>query len=176
VNESVTLEPLTEPDIHVIAPLAARIWRLHYTPIVGAEQVEYMLQRRYGAEDLNASINATDRWFEVLRVSDKICGFLRCTQKSDVEMKLEELYLLDSQRGQGFGKRMLERAETIARDQGCQRLTLTVNKHNAPSIAVYLHQGFVNARSVVFDIGNGFVMDDFVMEKEIKPDRGQPSK
>ena len=176
MNESVTLEPLTIADIPQIAPLAARIWRLHYTPIAGAEQVEYMLRQRYGVDDLMHSISAPDRWFEVLRVSGTIVGFLRCTQKSGAEMKLEEIYLLDSQRGRGYGKMMLRRAETIAREHGCNRLTLTVNKRNASSIAVYLHEGFVNSGSIVFEIGNGFVMDDFIMEKKIKPNLGQALK
>ena len=44
---------------------------------------------------------------------------------------------------------------------------LTVNKGNTDSIAVYLKSGFVVREEAVFDIGSGYVMDDYVMEKRL---------
>ncbi len=47
-------------------------------------------------------------------------------------------------------------------------LTLQVNKYNHGSVAAYLHVGFVVAKTVKVDIGNGFFMDDYVMEKDVR--------
>ena len=35
----------TDNEIRTVAGLAARIWRHHFTPIIGRDQVGYMLQR-----------------------------------------------------------------------------------------------------------------------------------
>ena len=64
---------------------------------------------------------------------------------------------------------MLRHVESQARDQGMASLMLTVNKHNAGSIAVYRKAGFTVREEARFDIGNGFVMDDYVMEKRLAP-------
>ena len=82
-------------------------------------------------------------------------------------MKLEQLYLLEALRGRGLGAYMLDAAEDAARRHGRHTLVLTVNKHNAGSIAVYKQRGFTLREQAVFDIGNGFVMDDYVMAKRL---------
>ena len=42
-----------------------------------------------------------------------------------------------------------------------------VNKNNKDAIEKYIHLGFKQIDFVVPDIGNGYVMDDYVMEKII---------
>ena len=84
------------------------------------------------------------------------------------ELKLEQLYLLAQCRGTGLGRVMLEHVEARARELGRHVIMLTVNKHNTGSIAVYRKSGFTVREEAVFDIGNGFVMDDFVMEKRLQ--------
>ena len=50
---------------------------------------------------------------------------------------------------------------------GAKYLRLNVNKHNEKAIKAYLRNGFVTVESVKNDIGNGFFMDDFVMQKTL---------
>jgi ribosomal protein S18 acetylase RimI-like enzyme len=45
-------------------------------------------------------------------------------------------------------------------------LFLNVNKYNS-AIQFYHKIGFEIAKEEVIDIGNGFVMDDYVMEKQL---------
>ena len=82
-------------------------------------------------------------------------------------MKLHKLYLLAELRGRGLGSRLLLFCEDAARAAGARRLVLNVNKRNDRAIAAYRRNGFRVAASVVNDIGGGFVMDDFVMAKEL---------
>jgi diamine N-acetyltransferase len=44
---------------------------------------------------------------------------------------------------------------------------LAVNKRNVNAINAYLKHGFRIAEAVVKEIGGGFVMDDYVMEKVV---------
>jgi ribosomal protein S18 acetylase RimI-like enzyme len=54
--------------------------------------------------------------------------------------------------------------EDLARERGIEQLWLTVNKGN-PAVHAYERLGFRVAAAIVMDIGNGFFMDDFRMEK-----------
>jgi ribosomal protein S18 acetylase RimI-like enzyme len=135
--------------------------------IIGSAQIEYMLREKYTESDLGRYSGATDRWFDVLRLNGTICGFLRTSRSNEERFKLEEIYLTQTVRGRGFGRLLLERAESLARQQGCKVLFLYVNRANAGSIATYRRNGFVVTESKIFDIGHGFVMDDYLMEKPL---------
>jgi ribosomal protein S18 acetylase RimI-like enzyme len=163
--------PLTRADFAVVASLADRIWRQHYASIVGLAQVEYMLAGRYTDDNLARYLDADDRWMWLVYAADGDApvGYLSCARVAGVpdEMKLEQLYLLAEARGGGLGGLMLDAVERHARAHGCTRVMLTVNKGNTGSIAVYEKRGFTVRESAVFDIGGGYVMDDFVMEKRL---------
>jgi GNAT superfamily N-acetyltransferase len=83
------------------------------------------------------------------------------------EFKLHKLYLLPEMHGYGLGSHLLLHVEREVCARSGRRLILSVNKRNARAIAAYRRNGFVIAESVVTDIGNGFVMDDYVMAKEL---------
>ena len=82
-------------------------------------------------------------------------------------VKLHKCYLLEKFQGQGHGSAMLRHAALAARQLGAKYLRLNVNKHNEKAIRAYLRNGFATIESVKNDIGNGFFMDDFVMQKNL---------
>jgi GNAT superfamily N-acetyltransferase len=100
-------------------------------------------------------------------VDGVLSGFLRTSLADDERFKLEEIYVTQAVRGQGFGRLLLERAESLALEHGRKLVFLYVNRANTDSIATYQRNGYVIAKSEAFDIGNGFVMDDHLMEKSI---------
>lgn len=162
------LEPLREADFNAVTELATTIWRSHYAKMVSIGQIDYMLKSRYTPESLRRYLNSAERWFELLRVEGKLVGYCSYSLTSDPgEMKLEQLYLLESFRGKGLGGTMLRHIETEARKKNIRSLMLQVNKQNADSIAVYRKVGYHVREEAVFDIGNGYIMDDYVMKKAI---------
>lgn len=173
---AVTLTPVTDPDFAVLRELAGTIWRQHYAAIISLAQIDYMLAARFGDEALRGHIQAADRWLELLRVSGTPVGYCGCelagmdgngSEVFPAAMKLGQLYVLESHRGMGLGRFMLRHIEQRARDLGRHVLWLQVNKKNTASIAFYRAAGFEVAREAVFDIGGGFVMDDYVMGKQV---------
>ena len=82
-------------------------------------------------------------------------------------MKLHKLYLLPELQGRGLGSRLLQHVEHEVGAGGARRLILSVNKRNVRAIKAYQRNGFVIAESVITDIGGGYVMDDYVMAKEV---------
>jgi ribosomal protein S18 acetylase RimI-like enzyme len=160
------LDALTGADFEPLARLAETIWRAHYTKIIGSAQVDYMLAGRYTPERLRAYLNAADRWLMLLRIDNQIIGYCSyALAENPDEMKLEQLYLLPEYYGQGLGRLMLRHIEQQALASGCGTLMLQVNKHNDIAIAFYSKSGFTVREEAVIDIGNSFVMDDYVMEK-----------
>ncbi len=171
-DPSGTLAPVTESDYAVLRDLASTIWREHYTGIISVAQIDYMLAGRFSDEALQEQCAAPNKWLELLRVGGEpvgYCGYevIREDDASTPVMKLGQLYLLESHRGLGLGRVMLGHVEAQAREHGSRVIRLQVNKQNTSSIGFYLAMGFEVAREAVFDIGSGFVMDDFVMEKRL---------
>jgi ribosomal protein S18 acetylase RimI-like enzyme len=171
VFSNARLDAMTAADFETLARLGEVIWRAHYTRIIGSAQIGYMLAGRYTPEKLRLYLNAADRWLMLLRIGSRAVGYCSYALTDDSgemkpgEMKLEQLYLLPELHGQGLGRLMLRHVEDQARVRGRHTLMLQTNKLNAAAIAFYRKAGFTVREEAVFDIGNGFVMDDYVMEK-----------
>lgn len=165
---SAVISPITESDFDTVARLGATIWHAHYSTMISSAQIDYMLAGRYTAENLRRYVGAPDRGFALLRRDGTPVGYCsHARAAAPGEMKLEQLYLLAQHRGAGLGGLMLRHVEAQARAAGCTVLWLTVNKRNAGAIAVYRKAGFTVREEATFDIGNGYVMDDYVMEKPL---------
>jgi GNAT superfamily N-acetyltransferase len=147
------LDAITVADFETVARLGETIWRAHYPKMISMAQVDYMLARRYTPDRLRPYLNADDRWLELLTLAGKPVGYCSYARTSTPgEMKLEQLYLLEECRGKGLGGLMLRHVEAQARRHG---------------IAVYRKAGYTVREEATFDIGSGFVMDDYVMEKAL---------
>ncbi|WP_434628664.1 GNAT family N-acetyltransferase [Chromobacterium sp. CV08] len=168
MTSAIRFDSLGPDDFAAVAELAGAIWHRHFIGMISREQIAYMLAGRYTPEKLGRYLEAPDRWFRLLRVDGVLRGYCSYALSGRPgEMKLEQLYLAEDCRGQGLGGRMMDEVEAAARAAGCDTLMLTVNRHNAGAIAVYRKRGFTVREEVVADIGNGFVMDDYVMEKAL---------
>ena len=112
-------------------------------------------------------MNSSERWCNlVLKLGDRTIGYCSHSLTANPEeIKLEQLYVLPAHHGKGYGGFMLRHIEAHARTLGRPLIMLTVNKHNTGSIRSLSPQWLHGARRAVFDIGNRYVMDDFVMEK-----------
>jgi diamine N-acetyltransferase len=174
------LDAMTAADFEALARLAELIWRSHYSKIITSAQIDYMLAERYTPEKLRLYLDADDRWLMLLRTDSPTgsravgyCSYaltddppvMKPSAMKPSEMKLEQLYLLPELHGQGLGKSMLRHVEEQARARGRLTLVLQTNKRNDIAIAFYRKAGFTVREEAVFDIGGGFVMDDYVMEK-----------
>lgn len=151
-------------DVPLLRDLAQRIWRAYYPAIVGHEQVEYMLGQMYSAKTIERELGEGVVWKVAMLDADAV-GFLSLTPGA--QAKLNKLYLLTELHGQGFGAAMIEHACTVARDAGASELHLQVNKRNERALRAYERAGFRRVKEAVFDIGGGFVMDDYVLARRL---------
>jgi ribosomal protein S18 acetylase RimI-like enzyme len=161
------LAPLQRSDFETVAALARRIWLAHYISIISKEQIEFMLAGRFTPDNLARYVDSNERWFDVLRMDGAIVGYCSHALQGVNEVKLEQLYLLPELHGLGLGKRMMVHVEAHVRELGRDTLVLQVNKGNTKAASVYLRAGFEVREEVCIDIGAGYVMDDFIMQKRL---------
>lgn len=158
------IRPVTYPDIPAIAALAREIWQATYPGIITQAQIDFMLEQRYGVERLYDDLEQADKWLDQAFVEGRRVGFA-FSELYRGEFKLDKLYVHPDVQRCGVGGQLIEHVAQRARQQGYDHLILAVNKRNENAIASYCKHGFRVRESVVEDIGSGYVMDDYVMEK-----------
>jgi GNAT superfamily N-acetyltransferase len=153
-------------DVDAVASLAREIWDEFYVPLIGRAQVDYMVAKFQSAAAVGAQIASGYEYYLVLHGGEPV-GYLSVLEKQDERaLFVSKFYLLHRTRGTGTGRTCMEFIERLARQRGLGLLWLTVNKGN-PSVNVYKRLGFQIAAELVMDIGSGFVMDDYRMEKQL---------
>lgn len=157
-----------DDQLMVLEEIAYRIWHEHYEPIIGKSQVDYMLSNFQSAEAIKKQIAEGYKYF-LMRFNDEDAGYFAVLPGYDTKEKmfLSKLYVDKKFRGNGIAKSSISYVEQMCKQNGQSIIWLTVNKHNSGSIEAYKKMGFVCTESIVQDIGNGFYMDDYKMEKKI---------
>ena len=156
---------LTRANFAIIADLANTIWTEHYTPIIGAQQVAYMLKKFQSVSAIQDQVEKGIRYY-LIKHQDNYAGYFSFSIEEN-HFFLSKLYVQKSARGNKIGKAALSFIEELATALELKKIKLTVNKYNANAIKAYEKMGFINVEAIVQDIGNGFVMDDYVLEKNI---------
>ena len=162
------VELATPASLAVVRDIAASIWPETFRSILPPEQIPYMMKMMYSPEVMEREL-AAGFHFDALYIGDIPAGYVSYS-KYDLPgvAKLHKVYLLCKFHGQGYGTSMLEHACRRCRELGFDRVRLNVNKHNSRAIAAYERNGFVRVEAVKIDIGGGFFMDDYVMEKALR--------
>lgn len=164
---NMNIVPLQKEQLNIVAELAYKIWPTAYGEILSSEQLQYMLAQFYSLEALETQFQ-NGQHFLLLKDAERAVGFmsyeLNCynTQK----FKIHKIYVLPTEQGKGLGKLFIDKAIEIAIAQNQKAVFLNVNKYNKARF-FYENLGFTIVKDEVIEIGNGYVMDDYVMEVAI---------
>lgn len=156
-------------ELPVVRDLAHRIWPAYYPGIITGAQIDYMLAVWYEIGALKREVEERGVCYALIEAGGSgPIGYLGCERQpgSDV-LFLSKLYLLPEWHGRGIGQVGLTWVQEWARASGCRVVRLRVNKHNTSAIRAYLRHGFHFTEDLCSDIGSGFVMDDFLMERAV---------
>jgi diamine N-acetyltransferase len=173
----IQIRPATVADIPTIQRIARETWPSAYGEILQPGQIAYMLDRMYSTEALSAQMSITEnapnpQQFLLLRESrdndDSYCGFaaFQTNASGRSVSKLHKLYCLPRTQGRGFGKMLVNEVKRLCLLEGQRSLILNVNKYNNAR-RFYEKLGFRVLREEVIDIGEGYVMDDYVFGIEL---------
>jgi diamine N-acetyltransferase len=155
----------TKEQIAEVEALASNIWHEHYISIIGIAQVEYMLKKFQSAEAIGKQLKE-GYFYYLVKANKKYTGYMGF-EINEEELFLSKIYIKSENRGKGYGKASFDFIKAMAKKRNCKKIVLTVNKNNLNSIKAYKKMGFINKAPIVQDIGGGFVMDDYIMEKNI---------
>ncbi len=164
-NSSFTIQEATTQDLPIIQLLSKSIWNQVYPSIISQEQIDFMLNMMYSTASLTCQMEVEKHKFLTLIYSGETVGFASYSPKDAGDRKryrLHKLYVEPKLHGQGLGRSLVSHIIKLISSEGGQELELNVNKLN-PAISFYKHIGFTIEKEVVLDIGNGYVMDDFIM-------------
>lgn len=164
----ITLRLADSSDVSLIREIAELTWPVSYEGILSSEQIRYMLDLMYSQTKIAAAIKDPNQAFWLAEENGKtlgFCGIEHGYPEAGIT-RIHKLYLLPSTQGLGVGKILLDQVEKEALKNGNQKLHLNVNKRNK-AVGFYHKQGFITDHEEVIHIGNGYVMDDFVMIKSL---------
>jgi ribosomal protein S18 acetylase RimI-like enzyme len=150
-------------DLLKIEKLARIIWPTAFKNIVSTKQINFMLDWMYNLEQMQNEVkNGTI--YEIIYCKDKLIGFCAYTKKQK-SIKMDKLYIIPEKQKMGIGSIVINHIYEYAKKQKLDSLFLAVNKNNSKAINAYIKNGFKIVEEVKNDIGNGFFMDDYIMEK-----------
>jgi ribosomal protein S18 acetylase RimI-like enzyme len=155
-------------DLPLIARLAHEIWHRHYPGIIPIAQIDYMLAHGYSLDVLSKYLDMADAGLALARRNGTDVGFVGWyALEPGRTMKLDKLYVLPEHHGAGIGRALIEHVVARAREAGCAAVSLNVNRNNVDAVRTYERCGFAIRERGDFAIGNGFVMEDFIMVRDV---------
>ncbi|HYF36965.1 MAG TPA: GNAT family N-acetyltransferase, partial [Prosthecobacter sp.] len=166
----VRIRRIAQDELPIVKDLAYRIWFAHYPGIISEAQISYMLSIWYQPDAMAREMEMRDVWYALVEAEANgpvgYISFEKQQDKKDV-LFINKLYVLPLVHGRGIGAAALKWVEDRARDLNSRAIHLRVNKSNAVAIRAYQRAGYGFVEDVCTDIGSGFVMDDYLMEKRL---------
>ena len=136
--------------------------------ILVENQTDYMIEKFQSVSAFERQTSSEYYNYYFIVLDGKRVGYTAIANCPEEDrLFLSKLYLLPEVHRKGIAVKSLEFVKVKAKELGKRAVYLTVNKGNARAIAVYEKFGFKLIDSVVADIGNGFVMDDYIYQLEL---------
>lgn len=173
----------TDVAIRDMADMASEIWHEYWPIVLTEEQIDYMVDTMQSFEPIKREIREEGYlyWFVLDEAGTRV-GYLsvrpetesgeqaRDIQPGEGRLFVSKVYLRKEERGKHYASCMLDFCEDVCRANGLSSMYLHVNKHNEMGIRAYKGRGWHVAEETVGDIGHGFVMDDYIMAKDVPLD------
>lgn len=160
------VRPASLEDCAVIQTLAHEIWPEAYASILSPAQLSYMLEAFYTLEALRRQMEAGQQ-FLLLEEEHRAQGFAAYQlEYAPGVTQLHKLYVRTAQHHKGWGSILLDAVEQRALHAGQHTLRLNVNRFNTAQY-FYQKRGFQTVETIDIPIGEGYWMEDFIMEKKL---------
>ena len=157
----------TNEQIQELCILAKEIWNEYSICFISQEQIDYMLEKFQSEQAVKGQINFQNYSYYFLEEDGENFGYF-AVQKQKDNLFLSKIYIKKEFRGKGYARKAFTNAIIpIAREHELPKITLTVNKYNFAAIMTYEKLGFDRVTSKEINIGNGYIMDDYIYEYTI---------
>lgn len=157
----------TPAEIETVARIAEPIWHETYDGITGPAATRYMVEQFQSVPAIRRQLDAEGYVYYLMLCGGEAAGFVGLVPHKEGKMFLSKLYVSKAHRGEGLPRAALDFVAERCRAEGLDKIYLTVNKRNTHAIEVYRHFGFYEIDAVITDIGCGYVMDDYILQKDV---------
>ncbi|CAN5192890.1 GNAT family N-acetyltransferase [soil metagenome] len=166
----ITIIQATEQELPIIRDIAYQTWPTTFGEILSPAQIRYMLDMMYSLDSLKTQISEQKHVFLLAQETDSkaYLGYVsyEFDYKSQPKTKIHKIYLLPASQGKGVGRLLIDKVAELAAEHENSTVSLNVNRYNK-AIQFYERMGFKVIDNETIDIGDGFLMEDFVMEKPL---------
>lgn len=162
------IQATTDEQLLLIRNLAEEIWPIAFRDIISMEQIAYMIDWMYDLKSMQKQISEKTTYHLVYADDSDIepAGFCGYTEYADEKiLKLDKVYVRSRYQGKGVGRAILDYSQEFSVAQGLKSVILATNKKNEKAISFYKKNNFRIIKSVKDDIGGGFFMDDYILER-----------
>ena len=167
IDSGISLREAGYSDIDTIRDLMYQVWPQTYAAIIPQEQINYMIEWMYSRASLEQQIKEGHHYW-IVEVNNNPCGYGSFSRTdSSHTYKIHKLYIIEDQQHAGLGTALLEMFLQIIRSDHGKFVQLQVNRENSKAFHFYQKHGFQIWKTVDFDIGNGYSMNDFVLQKNL---------
>jgi ribosomal protein S18 acetylase RimI-like enzyme len=161
----VNFNPIMTPSqITALAAMADQIWHEYFPAILSDAQIDYMVRTFQSTDAIAEQIAHRGYRYFLMEKDGKNIGYT-AVREDPGRLFISKIYLVKEARGCGYASEAFRFFENLCREKNLGSMWLTVNRNNAIAIRTYQKKGFAIVRTQVTDIGSGYVMDDYVMEK-----------
>lgn len=166
MTKMIEIKEASGQEIEVIRQIAHETWPVAFAGVITSMQITYMLSQMYSVESLRRQMASGHQFLIAWEDEQDALGFLGYELRYGglPTLRIHKIYVLPSAQGKGVGSLLIQEVTDIAREHHHDRLNLNVNRQN-PSVGYYRHIGFEVVREEDIEIGEGYQMNDYVMEK-----------
>ncbi len=159
----------TAEQVSELSQLSGAIFSEYYTSlgIMSEQQSKYMVDMFFSEVAIGKQMSHDGYQYYFLCDKGVKLGFC-AVQPQDGKLFLSKLYLSAECRGKGYGRQTIDFVEGLCLGMGLRAVWLTVNRANKHSIGFYQRSGFKILREEDAEIGNGYIMDDYIMELNLR--------
>jgi len=164
----ILVEKATSNDIPIIQDIAYGTWPSTFAEILSKQQIEYMLEMMYSTPSLLEQIQIKKHHFFLAKEDEVALGFISVElhYKNQPAAKIHKIYILPTAQGKGIGKILMCKADELAQEYNQKSISLNVNRFNK-ALVFYEKLGYRITQTEDIEIGNGYLMEDFVLEKQL---------
>ena len=164
----VTIRKASEKDIAVIQEIVQQTWPVTYGEILSQDQISYMLKLMYSSEKLTSQLN-NGHDFYIAEENGEYFGFagIELHYNAHNMLRLHKIYVLPSAQGKSVGLSLIKKIVDVGLAENQENINLNVNRYNKAK-TFYEKLGFEVVKEENIDIGNGYLMEDFVMEVKME--------
>jgi diamine N-acetyltransferase len=157
---------VSKKELQEIENLAKEIWPIAYQEILSQAQINYMLPMMYSLESLQTQFEKGNIFYAIYK-NENMIAFASCEIFKEINaIKVHKIYVHPQWQGHQLGVKLIDKIIALGTENKCSRIFLNVNKYNK-AIGFYKKIGMHIAKEEIINIGNNYIMDDYVMEKNI---------